>query len=189
MRYLRLPTLVLCCAAGAAAPLRAAEIGADGGITLTVSFEVDPADPDSIEAPLTDPLAKTHYCDSIRELSKALYKTTEGKHWVKRVRFYRNALVRDIRWHYMQSGGQFGTASLFESIKWTENGLPAGTADPYDGVVHGGDIAAPSSNGGGLNHEMGHFFYGLPDEYIYFPGSGTGHTGLCEESYSVSMGV
>ncbi|MCU0231142.1 MAG: VWA domain-containing protein, partial [Acidobacteria bacterium] len=78
---------------------------------------------------------------------------------------------------------------LFESIKWTENGLPAGTADPYDGVVHGGDIAAPSSNGGGLNHEMGHFFYGLPDEYIYFPGSGTGHTGLCEESYSVSMGV
>ena len=170
-------------------PACAVEIGDDGGITITVSFEVDPADPDSIEPPLADPLAKTHYCDSIRELSTAIYKTTEGKHWIKRVRFYRNALVRDVVWRYMAAGGQFGTASLFQVLYWTENGLPAGTADPYDETIHGDDIASAASNGRGLNHEMGHFFYGLPDEYINFKGSVTGHTGICEESYSVSMNV
>ncbi len=196
-------------------PVQGAEIGNDGGITLTVSFERDPANPASLEPPLSDPLAQAHYCASFEEFSAKLYSTTEGKHWIKRVRFYRNAQIRDVIWRYLEPGGSLGVASFFKHLTWNESGLPEGTSDPYVPELHrecfdgsdppgtpcvedidcsgGGDCkglsATPSGNGGGLNHEMGHFFYDLPDEYVNLEGSQTGHTGLCSESYSVAGGV
>ena len=80
---------------------RAAEIGQDGGITLTVSFEDAGDDCGQLPPPVDDPLAAAHYCAIFEEFSSELFYTTEGNHWIKRVRFMENANTRDVRWHWI----------------------------------------------------------------------------------------
>ncbi len=162
----------------------AAQIDADGGITLTVSFEIEAGNADSIPPPVHEPGADQHYCDALQEFSRYLYATTEGRHWVKRARFIENTAVRDIRWYYVKDqGGNNGVASFQQFIKAREGGYAPGSADyPF------GPNNTPSALGSLLNHEFGHFFYGQPDEYINFPGSGSGHTGICEGSFAIGVG-
>ncbi len=164
--------------------VEAAQKDNDGGITLTISFEIDGGDPNSIPPPIHEPGAEEHYCDAIQEFSEQLYATTEGTHWIKRVRFIENTLVRDIRWFYVQNkSGNSGQAGFNTLIRNWEGGY-----EPGAGSYPFGSNNTPFSLGRLTNHEFGHFFYGQPDEYINFAGSKTGHTGVCNDSYSIAAG-
>lgn len=163
------------------APAQAVQIDQDGGITLTVSFEVEGGTEGSVPPPIHEPGAEQHYCDTMQEFSAALYATTEGGHWIKRVRFIESTLVRDIRWYYVEGqGGNNGNASQYKFIKNREGGY-----EPGDPNYPFGSNNTPASLGRLTNHEFGHFFYGQPDEYINFAGSSSGHTGLCNDDFSV----
>jgi hypothetical protein len=78
-------------------PAGAAQIDSDGGITLTVAFE-DSKDHVPVEAPG----AETHYCNAFKEFSRELFQTTEGEHWIKRVRFFNEfgSFKRDVAWNF-----------------------------------------------------------------------------------------
>ena len=92
----------------------AAEIDNDGGVTLTLSFEHNPDLPNGVPVPVHEPGAETHYCNTMKEFSEALFLTTEGRHWIKRVRFFEefDESQEDITWNYLvdDSGDDsFGT--------------------------------------------------------------------------------
>jgi hypothetical protein len=166
-------------------PAAGAQIDADGGITLTVSFEIDAGNDDSIPPPVHEAGAAQHYCDAFQRFSEYLYATTEGRHWVKRARFIENTKVRDVRWHYVANqSGNNGTASHLEYINANEGGY-----SPGDPGYPFGSNNTPAKLGSLLNHEFGHFFYSQPDEYINFPGSKSGHTGICSDTFAVGAPI
>lgn len=156
-------------------PADAAEIGADGGISLTVSFETDPDIASSQLARVDDPGAQAHYCGAVDQFSEELYALTEGKHWIRQVRFYEQTQYSDLRWRYITDPDDytFSYGSFQDWILVNEKGTL--DDDPYASPPH-------SINGLAwlLNHEFGHFFYGLPDEYVYRD-AGTGRTGFCAD--------
>lgn len=169
-------------AAFAAWSAPAAEIGNDGGITLTASFEIDDEIDSSIMPPLDDPLAKGHYCAAVQEFSEKLYALTEGAHWIRRVRFLEQANEADIRWRYISDPADytFSYGSFRNWLKVNERGTT--DPDPYASPPH-----STSGLGWLLLHEFGHFFYGLTDEYISRD-VGAGRTGFCGDgSYGQSF--
>ena len=78
-----------------------ADIGQDGGITLVVSFEDGGLDCGTFPPPVDKAGAEAHYCEIFEQFSQELYWTTEGTHWIKRVRFMESLEHPDIFWHWI----------------------------------------------------------------------------------------
>jgi hypothetical protein len=169
-------------------PLQAADIGQDGGITMTVSFEQEFDDDDNaltIPVPVDDPNAEAHYCAAFQAFSARLYETTEGRHWIRRVRFFEKANVRDIAWYMLDAyDASKGKATFNGLIRMWEGTDTADAGFPY-GPPH----VTEDKLGSTLNHENGHFLYGLPDEYITFSYSGGGNTGYCDDGLFDGLGA
>lgn len=180
MRWAIRASVGLCFLLGTTSILLGAQKGQGGGIIFTVSFEEkldengDPVD-NSLPPPIDQSGADAFYCGAIQAFSADLYRTTEGAHWIRRVRFFRDLSSADVLWRTFQKpsgGGNFnrGLAGFKNHIEIDTSFTPADD---------------PGSFAGLLNHEFGHFFYDLPDEYIDLRGSQGGRTGICRSTYTV----
>lgn len=166
-----------CCVLFLHAWTPAAEVENTGGITLVVSFEHD--GPDGTQpVPIDAPGAQQHYCDTIRRFSEELYQTTEGAQWIKRVRFFEElGEPHDVTWNY-RIPGEFvdSYGSYLEYLRIRETGKAG--PDYYDPPAR-----SARSLGQLLDHEFGHYFYQLPDEYVNFYDYRGGGTGICPSTY------
>jgi von Willebrand factor type A domain len=151
----------------------------DGGFDLLVTFDY----PSLIASGYLDVGGFTpeRYCGILEKTSHHLWQTTEKQHWIQRVEFRLGTTESDINWFFVPKGStSFG--SFKNSVVLNENygddssplNNPAG--DP------GFDPAAAEAFADGLawllDHELGHFLYGLSDEYLHGRDSGA-NLGLC----------
>lgn len=120
---------------------RAADIGQDGGITVSLSFR-------SSDLPPANLFSEGRYCNVMQRTSDRLWLATEGKHWLRQVRFYVNARGADINWKFLNQGA-YSFADFKDRIDFNE--------------IRGDTEIGISWL---LAHEMGHFIYGLSDEYL-----------------------
>jgi hypothetical protein len=166
-------------------PLLAVDFGQDGGIDLTVSFEQaydEEGNVLTLPVPVGDPNAAQHYCDGFQRFSERLYETTEGRHWIRRVRFFENANVKDITWYLEEDvNGNHGMAAHNQSLQmWEGAWAQSDPKFPYNPAR-----MTPDAFAAALEHEGGHFLYGLPDEYINLQ-YGSGNTGYCDGTFDLS---
>lgn len=181
--------LILCVAnAATITSARAAIIGADGGITLYISYDnVDlaggaswndnvtqtnsvvgglgctatnnartaqgaPDSPGSCTSGTTCP-GKEKLTGDIEKLAEYIYVSTDGQHYLRRVyvsdngRAWANA---DVRW----SVGGGGSTSAGVADAWATPGVAFTMRSGARRCIH--DVA---------HHELGHYFYNLPDRY------------------------
>jgi len=170
----------------AAAPSQAATIAADGGITLYISYdnmdvpggvswndnvtEVNnttdascdttndgraavgaPNSPGQCPGGITCPGWEKMLGDLDR-LAEYIYQSTEGAHYLRRAYLSDNGRAwnqADIRWN-VGSGGSFVPVGSDWQTPFTSLSLNSATRRCIHDVVH---------------HEMGHYFYDLPDRY------------------------
>jgi hypothetical protein len=109
----------------------AVDVGQDGGITLMVSFEPGYDDCGTEQgAPVDDAFAQAHYCAIFEEFSRELFYTTEGKHWIKRVRFMEDLKIRDIKWTYVTKECGDGTPCNERCAGGSDDGRGCSDSDP-----------------------------------------------------------
>lgn len=171
-------TLVIAAAGAMAANSHGAIIGADGGITLYVSYDNANSpgaswnstliETDSGCGATNDARAALGASDSvgncpgascvgrdklegdIHDFARYVYESTEGAHYIRRV-------------YFSDQGRAWDQADIKWSIGSGGSSSPQGWAIPFSGInmrntrrscIH--DV---------LHHEFGHYFYNLPDRY------------------------
>jgi hypothetical protein len=171
-------TLVLILLAAGAPPPRAELPTHDetGGYTLTVSFDYGSL----VQSGLLDVDAFTEerYCSLFSKVSHHLWQATEGQHWVRRVEFHLGLQDTHINWDFVAESetnyGNFKNAIIWhEAYNRDFSPLENPPPTPDEVATFYDDRIA-----WGIVHEMGHYNYGVSDEYLHARTSG-GTLGFC----------
>jgi hypothetical protein len=120
----------------------------------------------------------TAYQNIIYYAADAIYEMTEGKHYLGKVTFYPWAYNNSTHVQWFQGEGRPG--ATLSGYNWP--GRYVKIFDTYPGICGYMlvNVEAQRCAGYTLAHELGHYIYGLADEY-YFPAEGT----FDEVEYSV----
>jgi|GEM_PF-1352022 len=150
--------------------VQAASVGADGGITVSLSYSGD-LDHDLVTDNSGNPIldssghqwqAKDKLEHDLRLFAQHVYEMSEGKHYIRRVLISNEARAwasADIRW---DMGPGTSSATLDGWINSLVHHLNIRRG--WRSNIH--DVAS---------HEFGHYFYGLSDEYSKDYGYYSGH--------------